>query len=285
MTDAFSFLFFAFFICFGALHTAFFGKSVDLAAAERTEYSVAQALVFTLEAMEQLLHFLSFGCLICGAGGGDDRHRVLLDELLNLFFGHIDHRADQLDAYAGEISDGGEATKSALIEEVEHKGFYYVVEVVPQGDGGAAKLLCGGMEGAAAHFCAERAGIFLFSDLEDDLIYFGGDDVVGDVQLGAELFDGLEVHAALKAHVDGDGDKLEFFWVETAQICHGAEEGQRILAGGDANGDLVAFFYHIVIVDSSARVAEEAFHVFHKCILSCVLFQILICRLLSLKRK
>ena len=96
--------------------------------------------------------------------------------------------------------------------------------------------------------------------------------MVGDVKLLAELFDGLEVHAALKAHIDGNSDKLELFGIEAAELSHSAEQGQGVLACGDANGYFVAFFYHIVIVNSSAGIAEDAFHVFHMCTLSCGYF-------------
>ena len=247
-----------------SFHSAFFSKAVDLAAAERAENAIAQSLVFALKGVEKLLHLLALGCLVGGAGGADNRHRVLIHELLDLLFGHVDHGSDQLDAHAGEVGNGGEATESALVKEVEHKGLHHVVEVVTEGNGGASKLFCGGVERAAAHLGAERAGIFFLSDLKNDLVDLGGDDVVGDVKLLAELFDGLEVHAALKAHVDGYGDQLEFFGIEAAQICHCAEEREGVLAGGDADGDLVALLDHVVVVNSSAGIAEDSFHVFHK---------------------
>ena len=89
--------------------------------------------------------------------------------------------------------------------------------------------------------------------------------MVGDVKLGAELFYRLKVHATLKSHINGYGDKLEFFGIKATELSHSAKQGEGVLAGRDSDGYLVALFYHIVIVDPSARVAEEAFHIFHTC--------------------
>ena len=85
------------------------------------------------------------------------------------------------------------------------------------------------MQHATAHLGAKRAGVFLLTNVEDDLGDLGLLHVIGDVQLAAKRLDLGKIHP-VKAHIDGEGDELELFGVKIAQAREPREERERVLA-------------------------------------------------------
>ena len=56
-------------ICFHAVHFAAFLKAVNLSSLYRSEYAVAQTLVFAIQLCYKLLHLFTF-CIAVGRAGG-----------------------------------------------------------------------------------------------------------------------------------------------------------------------------------------------------------------------
>ena len=80
------------------------------------------------------------------------------------------------------------------MQEVHEESLYSVVERMTQCQFCEAVLSCPSAEDSASHVCAEGAGGFFCSGVDD------GDDVmlndgVGDLQEGAVFFEGSGVHA------------------------------------------------------------------------------------------
>ena len=182
--------------------------------------------MLAVEVGEKLADFGALGVAVGGAGGFDDGELSFGGEIADVFFGHIDHGANEMQVGAGQVGYGLEAPETSLEEQVEHEGVHYIVKMVTKGYAVTAKLFGGVVEYAAAHFGAERAGVGLLAHVKDDLSDLGWGDVVGHLQLVAELADGGEVHGGGKAHVHGDGAQVEFLGIESAQVGEGTQEGQ-----------------------------------------------------------
>ena len=134
--------------------------------------------------------------------------------------------------------------------------------MVSERDRGTAHLLCRRVQRAAPHLGAERAGIFLPADVEDDLADLGRNHAVFDRQAAAELLD-LAVVRAGKAEIDRDGAKRERLRIKPPQLGKCDEQGERILAGGDADADFVPCADHLIFVRRAADITQNSLQFFH----------------------
>ena len=107
------------------------------------------------------------------------------------------------------------------------------------------------MQRATPHFCAERAGVRLFSDLEYDFGDVGRDNAVFHADRIAEFSDGGEV-LPLEAHVHRNGNDFVLFRVEAAHFGKGREQGERVFSARDTDGDPISLVDHAVIVYGTA---------------------------------
>ena len=112
------------------------------------------------------------------------------------------------------------------------------------------------VERAAPHLCAQRAGVILLAHVENYLLDVGFKAGVGNVQLLAHLAHGREVHA-LKAQLYRDRLKLKMLGIVALQMLERQQKQHAVLAAGNADGDLVAFVYHTVIVYGLANNARK----------------------------
>ena len=118
----------------------------------------------------------------------------------------------------------------------------------------APQLLCRRVKRAAPHLGAERARIFFFSYVEYYPRDFGRHYRVGNVKLVAKLTYPAEIRT-LKAHIDGYGAEIKFFWVEASQIGKRTEQSERILTRRYTHGYLISVAYHFVIVNGAPCIA------------------------------
>ena len=123
----------------------------------------------------------------------------------------------------------------------------------------AARGLCGLVQRAAAHLGAQRTGVFLLADVEDDRADLGRNADVLDAQLVAQRPDGGKVHLRV-AHLERDRDDLELLRIERAQLCQRDQQRERVLAAGHADRDAVAVLDHMVMVHRAADVREHFLH-------------------------
>ena len=188
-----------------------------------------------------------------------DGQRVPLGERADVILGRVQQRADERDARPVEVGDRLEAGDAPLIKQGEHIGLDHIVKMVAERDLFAARGLGGLVQRAAAHFGAQRAGVFLLADVENDLGDLGRDADVFDAQLVAQRSDGGEVHLRV-AHLERDGDDLELFGIERAQPGQRGQQRKRILAAGYADRDAVALLDHMVMVHRAADIGKHFLH-------------------------
>ena len=219
--------------------------------------------MLAFQVAQKAFHFLAFGVAVGGAGGLDHGQGCLCGEVADVLFGQVEHGADEFDACAREVGDGGEAADASLEEEVEHQRFRRVVEVVTERDGVTSEFSRSVIECAAAQFGAERAGRGFFPDFEHDLCDLGGDDGIGNFQFFAQFPDGGEVCAARKAHIDGNGLEGKGDRIKAAEFRKCAEQGKGVLACRDPDCDAVVRVYHAVVVECAPCPAQDSFDVFH----------------------
>ena len=70
-------------------------EAVDLAAAHCVEDAVLYALIRLFKLGQEVLHILSFGCVILGAGRHHYGHRTPSDEVLHVLFGCVEQGTDE----------------------------------------------------------------------------------------------------------------------------------------------------------------------------------------------
>ena len=188
-----------------------------------------------------------------------DRQLMALCERADEILRHIKQRADERDVGAVEVGHGLEARDAALIEQREHIRLDHIIEMVAEGDLVAACGLRGLVQRAAAHLRAQRTGVFLVADVENDRSDLGRDADVFYTETVAERLHRREIHFVV-AHFERDRDDFELFGIETAELRQRDEQGERVLAARNADRHAVAFLYHIVMVHRAADIREHFLH-------------------------
>ena len=141
----------------------------------------------------------------------------------------IQQRPDERDSSAVKKGYRLEAGDAALIKQRKHIGLHHVVKVVAERDLFAAGGLRGFVQRATAHLGAQRAGVLLLADIEDDRANLGRDADIFHAQLVAQRLDRREIHLRV-AHLERDGHDLEFLGVKCPQLRQRDEQRERILA-------------------------------------------------------
>ena len=131
--------------------------------------------------------------------------------------------------------------------------------MVAEGNLVAAGLASGVVKRAAAHLRAQRTGVFLVADVENDRPDLGGNADILYAETVAERLHRRKIHFVV-AHFERDRDDLELFGIETAELRQRDEQGERVLAARNADRYAVAFLYHIVMVHRAADIREHFLH-------------------------
>ena len=207
---------------------------------------------------DELLHVLASGLAVCRAGIGHYGEFILTGESDHIPLVHIEHRTQHLQSGLVQLRHRREAVVAPFKEQVHHAGLDEVVLVVGVGDFCAAQVKRRLVEGALAHFCAQRAGVLLLAFLEDDLIDLRLYMVEGHVLPGAEIRHALDVlggHACTHIHVNRM--QLKCRRIEAPQHRQTRQKTQAVLAAGQADGNLVARLNHVIPLDALAQQAGQ----------------------------
>lgn len=113
------------------------------------------------------------------------------------------------------------------------------------------------VQSPAPHFGAERAGVFLLPDVENDLADIGLHARIGNSDTAAKLRDRRIVHFTV-AKLDCDGFEIEALRVIAPELRERAEKNKAVLSPRDANRNAVAVLYHAVVVNALAHDACKA---------------------------
>ena len=200
---------------------------------------------------EELLDLVALARLVLRAGVFHDGQPQCRGGGSDLPLPTVNERPDLPHVRAGHIGHRLEAADAPFKEQTHQKGLHSIVVVMTEGELVAAEVVQRGVERAAAHLGAERAGIVLLPHVEHDLLDVRRDDGVRNVQLAAHLRDGRIVHPR-KAEVDREPDEVKMQRVIALQMLQRAQEQQRVLAAGNADGNAVALGDHAVFVHALA---------------------------------
>ena len=233
--------------------------AVQRIALHRAENSLPQTRHGLFQIFEELLDLLPLGIAVGRAGVVHDRQLMALCERADEILRHIKQRTDERDVGAVEVGHGLEARDAALIEQREHIRLDHIIEMVAEGDLVAACGLRGLVKRTAAHLRAQRTGVFLVADVENDRPDLGGNADVFYAETVAERLHRRKIHFVV-AHFERDRDDLELFGIETAELRQRDEQGERVLAARNADRHAVAFLYHIVMVHRAADIREHFLH-------------------------
>ena len=182
-----------------------------------------------------------------------------LGERADIILGRVQQRTDERDACSVKVGHRLEAGDTPLVKQREHVSLDHVVKVVAERDLFAARGLGSLVQRAAAHFGAQRTGIFLLADIKDDRPNLGRNADVLDAKRVAQRPNGGEVHLRI-AHFERDGDDLKLLRIERAQPRQRNQQRKRVLAAGYADRDAVAFLDHMIVVHRTADVGEQFLH-------------------------
>ncbi len=129
------------------------------------------------------------------------------------------------------------------------------------GKGGlvAAKACRGLIKSAFAHLGAERAGVWLFADIENHLGNIRLFHMIGDADALQKIPDGRGIKA-IKAEIDRYAKELVVDFHIAAVERQRVEQEDGILATRDTHGNLIAAFYHIKFFAGPAQAPKHFLH-------------------------
>ena len=183
----------------------------------------------------------------------------LCRDIAHLLLLHIEQRADLRHVRAAQVCHGLEAADAALKEKIHQKCLDRVVVVVAERDRFDAVLVHRGRKRTAAELGAQRAGIFLLALQKHDLIDRHVHADVLDTERRAIVGHGIKAHAR-HTRFDRDGHDLERLLVEFGKARERGERDERVLAAGDADGNGLAGFDHVIVRDAAAHEAQDFLH-------------------------
>ena len=233
--------------------------AVERVALDGTEDLGAQVGIALFQFDKQLLDFLALGGAVGGAGVGDNGQSQPVDRVSDIALLDIQQGTKLRHICAVKVGDGLEAADAPLHQKIHHQRFHRVVVVVSQRDLLDAKAVQLGAERAAAHLGAQGAGVFLLAAQKYDLIGGDKDDVIGDFQFFAQLFDGAKVHAR-NAGINGDRHQIEPPGVEAAQVRQRRQQQHGVLAAADTDGDGIAILDHMIVLHTAADKGQNMLH-------------------------
>ena len=233
-------------------------------AAENAVFDVG---VVALEAAEQELGLLplgtaaaivAHGAVLGEAAGALDEFQVVVPlPGQNVLLADAVHRADEGHAgKAGAVELGRHGLQLGAVEHAHDGRLDDIVEVVAQRDLVAAELLGLAVKVAAPHAGAEVAGRFVraVGHLED----IGLEYRDGDVQQRRVALDALAVDGVV-AWVHDEEHQLKRYVAVAMKLLHELCHQHRVLAAGDADGDLVPCLDQLVPFDGHDKWRPQLF--------------------------
>ena len=133
--------------------------------------------------------------------------------------------------------------------------------MMAEGELVATRFNSGVVERSASQIRAKGAGIFFFSRFKNHVIKIGFLYDVFNAVLFAELLNFGEIAAfVIESVIKRNGFDFKRNGIKTPQLGKGAQQHNRILAAGNADGDTVVFVYHIVFLRSGADKRKNVLH-------------------------
>ena len=184
---------------------------------------------------------------------------LLLCEIAHHLFRQVEHGADLRHAGAVEIRHGLKAAQPAFKKQAHQEGLHGVVMMMPQRDLFEALLQKRLIQRPAAHLCAHGAGILFLPVVKNHRADLRDDTAVRHAETAAVFLHRAEIHAR-QPHVDGNGRQLVGPRIVFPQRRQQRQKRQRILAAGNADGDLIVGLYHAVVVNAAPHQTHHSLH-------------------------
>ena len=245
------------------------GECLDADGVQAVEDALFDVRVFALEALDESLDFLALAAATAviangaafgkAAGALDKLQPVVIFPVDNVLLVDAIHGADEF--HAAEIQAVEFGHHALQLRAVEHRhdgGLDDVGEVVAQRNFVAAQVLCLVVEVAAAHLGANVAGgTFGVVRHVENVRLENGD---GNFQKLRIAFDFLAVDFVVTG-VHYQVFHVEFHVAVAVEHLDELRHEHGILAARDADGDFVAFFDELVVLDGSNERRPEPFAV------------------------
>ena len=245
------------------------GECLDADGVQAVEDALFDVRVFALEALDERLDFLAFAAATAvvadgaafgkAAGALDKLQPVVIFPVDNVLLVDAIHGADEF--HAAEIQAVELGHHALQLRAVEHRhdgGLDDVGEVVAQRNLVAAQVLCLVVEVAAAHLGANVAGgTFGVVCHVENVRLENGD---GNFQELRVAFDFLAVDFVVTG-VHHQVFHVEFHVAVAVKHLDELRHEHGILAARDADGDFVAFFDELVVLDGGNEWRPEPFAV------------------------
>ena len=245
------------------------GESLDADGVQAVEDTLFDVRVFALETLDERLDFLTLAAATAVVANGAAFGKAVgaLDKLQPVVIFPVDdvllvdaiHGADEFHStiiHAVEL--GHHALQLRAVEHRHDGGLDDVGEVVTQRNLVAAQVLCLVVEVAAAHLGANVAGgSFGVVRHVENVRLENGD---GNFQKFRIAFDFLAVDFVV-AGVHHQVFHVEFHVAMAVEHLDELRHEHGILAAGNADGDFVAFFDELVVLDGGNERCPEPFAV------------------------
>ena len=245
------------------------GECLDADGVQAVENALFDVRVFAFEALDERLDFLAFAAAtaVVADGAAFGKAAGALDKLQPVVVFPVDdvllvdaiHGADEF--HAAKIQTVELGHHALQLRAVEHRhdgGLDDVGEVVAQRNLVAAQVLCLVVEVAAAHLGANVAGgTFGVVRHVENVRLENGD---GDFQELRVAFDFLAVDFVVTG-VHHQVFHVEFHVAVAVKHLDELRHEHGILAARDADGDFVALFDELVVLDGGNERRPEPFAV------------------------
>lgn len=244
-------------VFFIGLKEAGIEEAAGFEVAESVEQGGFQVGVLLFEFVEDGAERAADGSGPEGAAARDDRGGGGFGPGAGEVFGDVEKRADEAELAAAGPDDGGQRGEAPGEHGVAEEGLAKVVGGVAEGDDVGAELAGKGVDGAAAETAAKVAAVtgLIGEEAEGGVVAAEGP---GDVVVEHPLAEGLDGGEEL-ALIDGEGAKGEADGGALLQEGESGEEGEGVLAAGEADGDTVSVTDHVEAGDGLTDAAEDGF--------------------------
>lgn len=161
------------------------------------------------------------------------------------------HRANQLHPLeVAAMQLGQHRLKLCAVKHCHDRRFNNVVEMMPQRDFVAAQLLRSAVQIAAAHACAEVAGVVIGA--VGDIKYVGFKNRNRHIQHRGIFFDLPAVDFAV-AGIHDQKNRFKMHLAVTLKLLHQLRQQHGILSAGDADRDFIPLLNQLIPLDSEDK--------------------------------
>lgn len=237
----------------------FFPKVVALGVGDSGNHAVAGDGNVFADRGDEVFDIFALGVVIGGAGIVHYGQLHVAGERYDVGFVGVHKRTDHGDTASAHVCFGRKGGKPSLVKQREQEGFGKVVGVMPECEFVVSDFLHGGRQSASAHLRAQRAGIFLFANVKNNIADIRFFEMIGNFERVAERLYGGKVRP--QSHVDRDGAQFEFFGGKALKSRESGQQHQTVFAARDAHCHAVAVFYERKFRAGLAQSGKYRLHV------------------------